>query len=204
MTWKKIRKRNHHQSWCQEQKPCLSKLWKETFDFVRPEDVTVLFVCFITELLELPAALQLREACVPERDQVVVLSSHDCGAIDEALEIWKATIALVSLTQSIQSGPSVRGKSHWQSSRWFLPFFVFYRSIEVGCELSLHPKMRTYKDEECYKCAGTSTLAVAEMFLAHEQKASVVCPICWLQGPELLVHAHRPFCVLWTAPRFAS
>ncbi len=43
--------------------------------------------------------------------------------------------------------PPVRGKSHWKSSRWFLPFFVFYRSIAVSCELSLHPKMRTYKTE---------------------------------------------------------
>ncbi len=67
--------------------------------------------------------------------------------------------------------------------------------------------MRTYKDGIRHKCIGTSTLAVAETFSAHEQKASVVRPVRkerWLLGPELLVHAHRPFRVLWTAPRFAS
>ncbi len=81
---------------------------------------------------------------------------------------------------------------------------MFYRSIAVGCELSLRPETRTYKDELRHKRIGTSTLAVAEMFSAREQKASVVRPKCRLQGPELLVHAHRPFRVLWTAPRFAS
>ncbi len=61
-----------------------------------------------------------------------------------------------------------------------------------------------YKDKIRHKRIGTSTLAVAETFSAHEQKALVVRPECRVQGPELLVHAHRPFCVLWTAPRFAS
>ncbi len=60
---------------------------------------------------------------------------------------------------------NVRGKSHWKSSRWFLPFSVFYRSIAVGCELSLNLKMRTYKDEVHHKCIGTSTLAEAETLL---------------------------------------
>ncbi len=36
--------------------------------------------------------------------------------------------------------------------------------------------MRTYKDEVRHKRVGTSTLAVAEMFSAREQKASVVRP----------------------------
>ena len=49
---------------------------------------------------------------------------------------------------------TVRGKSHWKSSRWFLPFFVSYRSIAVGCELSLHPEMRTYKYDVRHYCMG--------------------------------------------------
>ncbi len=106
--------------------------------------------------------------------------------------------------EPLSMGGIVRGKSHRQSSRWFLPFSVFYRSITVGCKLSLHPETRTYKDRIRHKCIGTSTLAVAETFSAREQKASVVRPECRLQGPELLVHAHRPFRVLWTAPRFVS
>ncbi len=67
--------------------------------------------------------------------------------------------------------------------------------------------MRLYKDEVRHKRVGTSILAMAETFSAREQKASVVRPVrkeCWLLGPELLVQAHHPFRVLWTAPRFAS
>ena len=58
-------------------------------------------------------------------------------------------------------------------------FFVFYRSIAVGCELSLRLEMRTYKDGIRHKRVGTSTLAVAETFSAREQKASAVRPKCW-------------------------
>ena len=50
--------------------------------------------------------------------------------------------------------PIVRGKSHWKSSRWFLPFFVPYWSIAVGCELSLRPEMRTYKNDVRLYCMG--------------------------------------------------
>ncbi len=62
-------------------------------------------------------------------------------------------------------GKSVCGKSHRKSSRWFLPFSVFYRSIAVGCELSLRLEMRTYKNDVRLYCVGFSTLAVVEMLL---------------------------------------
>ncbi len=92
------------------------------------------------------------------------------------------------LVENYFENSCVRGKSHQQSSRWFLPFFVFYRSIAVSCELSLRLETRTYKNDVRLYCVGFSILAVAEMFLACKQKASVVRPKkCWSQGPELLV-----------------
>ncbi len=45
---------------------------------------------------------------------------------------------------------------------------MFYRSIAVGCELSLRLKMRTYKNNLRHKRVGTSTLAVAETFLGPQ------------------------------------
>ncbi len=57
----------------------------------------------------------------------------------------------------------VRAKSHRKSSRWFLPFSVFHRSIAVGCELSLHPKMRTYKNEVHHEHFGIKNLALGSL-----------------------------------------
>ncbi len=54
----------------------------------------------------------------------------------------------------LEGEDNVRSKSHWKSSRWFLPFFVSYRSIAVGRELSLRPEMRTYKYDVRHYCVG--------------------------------------------------
>ncbi len=102
----------------------------------------------------------------------------------------------------------VRGKSHWKSSRWFLPFFVSYRSIAVGCELSLHPEMRTYKNDVRRYCVGFVALWLCWDVLDPQSRrlqwSALSGRSVRLQGPELLVLPHRPFCVLWMAPRFAS
>ncbi len=42
---------------------------------------------------------------------------------------------------------------------------MFYRSIAVSCELSLHLKTRTYLRQSVAKSVGTSTPAVAEALL---------------------------------------
>ncbi len=50
-------------------------------------------------------------------------------------------------------------------SCWFLPFSVFYQSIAVGCELSLHLETRTYLSQRAAKSIGFSTPAVAKTLL---------------------------------------
>ncbi len=77
-----------------------------------------------------------------------------------------------------KSFSGVRGKSHWKSSRWFLPFFVSYRSIAVGCELSLRPEMRTYKNNVRLYCMGFLALwPWSRCSRPAKQKASVVRPV---------------------------
>ncbi len=102
----------------------------------------------------------------------------------------------------------VRGKSHWKSSRWFLPFFVSYRSIAVGCELSLCPEKRTYKNDVRRYCVGFLALWPCRDVLDSQSRrlqwSALSDRNVRLQGPELLVLPHCPFHVLLTAPRFAS
>ncbi len=72
---------------------------------------------------------------------------------------------------------------------------MFYRSIAVGCELSLRPKKRTYKNKVRLKHLGTlgifSTLAVVETLLDPQNRrlqwSDLSIRNVRLQGPELLV-----------------
>ncbi len=86
---------------------------------------------------------------------------------------------------------AVRGKSHWKSSRWFLPFFVSYRSIAVGCELSLCPEMRTYKNDVRHYCVGFvalwSSWDVLDSQSRRLQWSALSSRNVWLQGHYLLV-----------------
>ncbi len=64
----------------------------------------------------------------------------------------------------------VRGKRTRKSSRWFLPFFVSYRSIAVSCELSLRPEMRMYKNDVHRYCVGFVALRLSRDVLDSQSR----------------------------------